>query len=168
MENFMDILEKEQEAYTELLELSVKKTPVLVTGDTDALQKITDEEQLIVSRVYHLDKQREDLYKDIANVMNKDVSTLRLVDLIRLLDKRPSEQKRLALVNDRLKETIEKMRRINEQNKQLIENSLEMVEFDLGLVQGMRSAPETANYNRGALSSGNVMGRQTGSFDAKQ
>lgn len=168
MENLMDILEKEQIAYEELLVLSIKKTPVLVSGDTNTLQKITDEEQLVVSAIHHMDKQREELYKDIANVMNKDVNTLRLVDLISLLEQRPSERKRLARVNDRLKETVEKMRRINEQNKQLIENSLEMVEFDLSLMQGIRSAPETANYNRGAMSSGEVMGQQTGSFDAKQ
>ncbi len=43
-----------------------------------------------------------------------------------------------------------------------------MVNFDLNLVQAMRTAPETANYNRGAYNTGSVMGNANGYFDAKQ
>lgn len=168
MENLMDVLEQEQAAYEQLLELSLKKTPILIKGDTEALQKITDEEQDVIDKVNHLDKIRQEVMKDIANVINRDVETLRIVHLIQMLENRPAEQKRLASANDRLKETVDKMRRANEQNKVLIENSLEMVAFDLNLLQGLKSAPETANYNKGALSAGSVMSPNTGNFDAKQ
>jgi hypothetical protein len=43
-----------------------------------------------------------------------------------------------------------------------------MVNFDLSLIQAMRQAPETANYNKGAYSSGSIMGSANGMFDAKQ
>ena len=108
------------------------------------------------------------MIKDIANVMNKDVDTLRIIHLIQMLEKRPIEQKRLSSINDRLKETVDKMRRCNEQNRLLLESSLEMVAFDLNLIQSLKSAPETANYNKGALSAGSVIGPETGNFDAKQ
>ena len=49
----------------------------------------------------------------------------------------------------------------------MIANSLEMVEFDLNLLQAMKAAPETANYNRGAYSAGETMGVERGGFDAK-
>lgn len=168
MENLMDTLEGEQALYEELLQLSIDKTPILIKGDTAALQKITDEEQDVIDKINHLDKKRQEVMKDIANVINKDVDTLRVIHLIQMLEKRPAEQKRLASINDRLKETVDKMRRCNEHNKVLIESSLEMVAFDLNLIQNMKSAPETANYNKGALNAGSMMGAETGSFDAKQ
>lgn len=168
MENLMDTLEEEQVLYEELLRLSMKKTPIIIKGDTKALQQITDEEQDVIDKINHLDKKRQEVMKDIANVMNRDVDTLRIIHLIQMLEKRPVEQKRLSSINDRLKETVDKMRRYNEQNKLLIESSLEMVAFDLNLIQSLKSAPETANYNKGALNAGSVMGPEAGSFDAKQ
>ncbi len=168
MENLMDTLEEEQVLYEELFRLSMKKTPIIIKGDTKALQQITDEEQNVIDKINHLDKTRQEVMKDIANVMNRDVDNLRIIHLIQMLEKRPVEQKRLSSVNDRLKETVDKMRQCNEQNKLLIESSLEMVAFDLNLIQSLKSAPETANYNKGALNAGNVIGPVPGSFDAKQ
>ncbi|MCH5260001.1 MAG: flagellar export chaperone FlgN, partial [Lachnospiraceae bacterium] len=55
MEVLIDILEKESQEYEQLLALSMKKTPVIVSEDLDALSQITDEEQIIVSRINHLD-----------------------------------------------------------------------------------------------------------------
>ena len=61
------------------------------------------------------------------------------------------------------------MVRINEHNKELIESSLEMVDFNLGLLQAMRSAPETADYTENAINAGNTYGGSfSGVFDAKQ
>ena len=168
MENLISVLEEEAKAYEELLELSMKKTPIIIGGDLEGLQKITDEEQMVVARINHLDAKREEVTKDIANVLNKDVTKLKLVDIINLLAQRPIEQNQLAAAHDKLKEVVGQMARVNEQNKELIQRSLEMVEFDLNLIQSMKSAPQTANYNKGAYNSGLVMGTGRGGFDAKQ
>ena len=168
MENLMSILEEESKAYGELLELSMRKTPIIVEGDLEGLEKITDEEQMVVAKINRLDVKREEVTKDIANVLNKDVKKLKLADIIDLLSQRPIEQKRLAASHDKLKEVVGQMTRVNDQNRELIKSSLEMVEFDLNLIHSMRSAPQTANYNKGAYSSGAFMGRSSGGFDAKQ
>ncbi len=168
MENLISVLEEEGKAYEELLELSMKKTPIIVGGDLESLQKITDEEQIVVARINRLDARREDVTKDIANVLNKDVTKLKLVDIIHLLSQRPVEQKALAAAHDKLKTVVGQMVRVNEQNRDLIQSSLEMVEFDLNLIQSMKSAPQTANYNKGAYNSGAFIGRSSGGFDAKQ
>ncbi|MED9904696.1 MAG: flagellar protein FlgN [Lachnospiraceae bacterium] len=167
IENLISVLEQESSEYEELLGLSMKKTPVIVAGDLQALQQITDEEQTVVSRINHLESKRTEVIKDIANVMNKDVNTLKLVNLIQLLEGRPAESSRLAEVHDRLKTVVGNMQRVNNQNKELIAHSLEMVEFDMNLLQAMKAAPETANYNRGAYNAGDVMGADMGGFDAK-
>ena len=168
MENLISVLQSEGNAYEELLELSMKKTTVIVSGDLEGLQKITDEEQNVVARINRLDGKREEVVKDIANVLNKDVTKLKLADIIHLLSQRPVEQKMLAEAHDKLKSVTGHMARVNEHNRELIQQSLEMVEFDLNLIHSMRSAPQTANYTRGAYSSGTIMGRRNGGFDAKQ
>ena len=168
MENLMDILEKENTEYKALLELSERKTPILIAGDTVALQQITDEEQLVVDRVNHLDHQRITVMQDIANVVNKDVKNLKLGQIVQMLEPRPVEQKRLSKAHDALQTTVLAVQKINELNRALIKQSLELVEFDLNLVKSMNSAPETAEYNRGALTNNGFTGTARGSFDAKQ
>lgn len=168
MENLIDILNRESSEYENLLELSMKKTPVIVAGDLEGLQKITDEEQIVVSRINHLEKLRIEDIKDIANVLNKDVKTLKLTNLIEMLEGRPAERQQLADVHDRLQSAVHRVQLINNQNGELISQALEMVEFDMNLLQSMKSAPETADYNRGAYSAGNSMGISRSGFDAKQ
>lgn len=168
MENLITILETEASDYEILVGLSTKKTPIIIKGDLEALQQITDEEQIVVGRIQHSEKQREEVIGDIANVINKDVTQLKLVNLIEMMKDRPEESGRLAEVHDKLKDVLGRMARVNEQNRELIKNSMEMVEFDLNVLQSMKAAPETANYTKSAYTSGNVMGVSEGRFDAKQ
>lgn len=168
METLIEVLEKENLEYKNLLELSIKKTPAIVSEDLKELSRITDEEQIIVSRINHLDNQRNEAVDDIANVLNKDVTKLKIVDLIKMLEARPEEQAKLATVFDSLRENVRAVKRINEQNRELIENALELVQFNMNILQSMNKAPETANYNRGAYNTGDVIGMSNKAFDAKQ
>jgi flagellar biosynthesis/type III secretory pathway chaperone len=168
MENLIDVLEKESSEYEGLLELSERKTTVIVSNNLEDLQKIMDEEQELVSRISNLEKKREEVNADIANVLNKDVKTLKLKDLIAMLADRPQERKPLEEVHDRLRETVRGLKRVNEQNMELLKNAMDMVEFDMNLLQAMKAAPETANYNRGAYNAGDTMGIANSGFDAKQ
>lgn len=168
MENLIGVLGAESQEYEILLELSTRKTPVIVAGNLDELAKITDEEQIVVGRITHLEHKRREVFADIANVINRDVKTLLLSDLIEILGNRPKEQQKLANVHDQLKSVVHEVKRVNGQNRILIENSLEMIEYDLNMLQAMKTAPETANYNRGAYNTGATIGMDLGSFDAKQ
>lgn len=168
MENLIEVLNKQYTEYERLLVLSEQKTPVIVKGDLENLAKITDEEQNVVAIVNQYDKEREEVMKDIANVINKDVEGLKINDLARMLSSRPEEQRMLTEIQDKLRSVAVRMKRVNEQNKELLENSLEMIAFDMNLLQAMKQAPETANYNRGAYNVGTTMGDLPGKFDAKQ
>ena len=168
MENLIDVLNQECIEYEGLLELSQRKTPIIIKGDLEELQKITDEEQDYAGRITNLEKKRSVVYADIANVINKDVATLKLDYLIAMLENRPAERDALASVHDRLRSVVGGLQRVNEQNQELLTNALEMVEFEMNLLQAMKAAPETANYNKGAYNTGNTMGITPGGFDAKQ
>ncbi|MCR4923326.1 MAG: flagellar protein FlgN [Lachnospiraceae bacterium] len=168
MEELIDTLEKESVIYEKLLELTERKTPIIIKGDIEELQKITDEEQVVVDQISHLEKKRETVTNDIAIVINKDVSELKLTYLIELMSNQPKEKRRLSEVHDRLRTVVLKVKAINEHNQDLITHSLEMVEFDLNMIQAMRQAPETANYGRGGYNSGSMLGTNVSGFDAKQ
>lgn len=168
MENLIEVLDQESQEYENLVELSMKKTPVIVAGELEQLAKITDEEQTVVDRINRLEQKRQEVFTDIANVTNKDVNTLMLTDLVEMLKSRPEEQQKLARVHDRLSTAVHEVKRINEQNRILIQNALEMVEFDMNMLQAMKIAPETANYNKGACNTGDHMGAGGVGFDAKQ
>jgi len=168
MENLIAVLQQECEEYNGLLELSGRKTPIIVAGDLTNLERITDEEQEWVGRIAHLEKKRAEVTADIADVLNKDVKTMKLRDLTRMLSARPAEQKQLADACDALGNVVSQVQAVNERNRELIQHSLELVEFDMNLLQSMRSAPQTANYNREAYNAGTAMGIINHGFDAKQ
>ncbi|MBQ8139222.1 MAG: flagellar protein FlgN [Lachnospiraceae bacterium] len=168
MENLIDILNKESDSYDGLLETSRKKTAIIVKGDLEALSRLTEEEQTKTDKILNLEKKRIEVMKDMANVLNMDVNTLKLTKLVDVLSSRPEEQKALAAAIDRIKASALAVQQVNKQNSELLKNSIEMVEFELGLLQAMKQAPETANYSRGAYNTGDTMGVSRKGFDAKQ
>lgn len=168
MENLIIILNDECQSYENLLELSESKTPVIISGNLDELARITDEEQIVVAKINHIENQRQTAFNNIANVINRDVNTLKLGDLVDMLSQRPEEQQRLAKVHDRLSTVVRSVKRVNDQNRELLKDAMEMVDFNLNILQAMKTAPETANYNRGAYSAGMQMGIPKSGFDAKQ
>ena len=168
MENLIEVLNRECQEYEDLLKLSETKTPVIVSGDLAELARITDEEQIVVGRINRIENERQVVFTDIANVINKDVNKLQLAELIDMLASRKDEQQKLAKVHDRLREVVYAVKRVNNQNRELIQNAMELVEFNLNMLQASKTAPETANYNKGAYNAGMQMGVDRAGFDAKQ
>ena len=168
LENLIDILDRENTEYEKLVVLADQKTPVIIKGDVDTLGSITEQEQEIVGRIQHLEKQRTEALADIANVVNRDVETLKLINLIQMLEKQPAQQQMLVEAQSRLKTAIDRMRELNDKNSILLNDALDMVNFNLKMIQGLKSAPQTANYTKNAYNSGSVLGIFHGGFDAKQ
>ena len=168
MENLIEVLDQECTMYEKLLGLSSQKTTVIVQGDLKALAEITDEEQYVIGNIQSLEKKRMEAMKDIANVLNKDVNSLKLTDLIEVLEKRPVDRKNLAEQRDRLVGVAGNVRRVNGQNQELLRSSIEMVQFEMNIIQASKRAPETANYSRALGTTGDCLGYTSGGFDAKQ
>ncbi|MDE6054054.1 MAG: flagellar protein FlgN, partial [Lachnospiraceae bacterium] len=110
LENLIDVLDGENAEYEKLVTLSESKTSVIVAGDIENLGKIMEEEQEIVGRIQAMEKKRDKFLADIANVVNRDVETLKLIDLIQMLEKIPDQQQMLTEVHERLKATIDTLK----------------------------------------------------------
>lgn len=168
VETLVDVLDKEGSLYEKLLGLSSQKTTIIIKGDLKALAEITDEEQCIISDIQAAEKERVTAMTDIANVLNMDVNSLKLTDLIQVLEKRPADQRNLAVQRDRLVAVADNVRRVNGQNQELLKSSIEMVQFEMNIIQASKRAPQTANYSRAADTTGECLGYTSGGFDAKQ
>ena len=168
LENLIEILDKENTEYKTLIELADKKTRSIVDGDLESLAKITDDEQVIVGRIQGMEKQRAKVLADIANVVNRDVETLKLSNLIQLLEKMPDQQKMLIRMHEELTGTMDQLRLTNNKNQLLLTERLEMVDFNLNMIKALKSAPQTANYSKDAYTNGTALGIFHGGFDAKQ
>lgn len=168
MENLINVLDGENTEYEKLVTLSENKTSVIVAGDIENLGKIMEEEQEIVGRIQGMEKKRDKFLADIADVVNRDVETLKLIDLIQMLESMPDQQRMLMDVQKRLRGTIDKLKETNGKNQMLLAERLDMVNFNLNMIRAMKSAPQTANYSKDAYTNGQPLGILHGGFDAKQ
>lgn len=168
LENLIDVLDSETGQYEQLVTLAESKTSAIVAGDIENLGKIMEEEQEIVGRIQGMEKKRNKFLADIANVVNRDVETLKLIDLIQMLESMPDQQQKLADVQKHMRTTIDKLRETNGKNQMLLSERLDMVNFNLDMIRAMKSAPQTANYSKDAYTNGQSLGILHGGFDAKQ
>lgn len=166
MDNLIEVLEEENKQYENLVELSKRKKQVIVEANVKKLEDITSQEQDVTSTLANLDNKRDSIFKDIADVLGKDVKEMTITKLIGYLEKQPEEQVRLQQIREKLITTGEEMNEWNEKNDRLLKQALEMVEFDLTLFKSMRQAPETANYDKNAYNTGDLLANS--GFDAKQ
>ena len=164
------VLQQEMEVYQTLIPISEQKTEVLIRGDLKRLQEITDQEQELLDQASAYGHRREEVLHNMGMVLNRPVKDLSLTGLIELLGKQPEEQERLALLHDELQQTMKRLVDVNTKNKNLIENSLEMIEFNMNFIQSTQMSPGNNNYDKNASAAGGGVdaGFGTGSFDAKQ
>lgn len=167
MEDLLTVLESEKEIYEKLIPISERKTKILIDGDLDELQKITDEEQFLIDKVGMIDSRRTEVMKNIGIVLNRNPAELDLTTLASVLAKQPEEKRRISRLHDELRVVMRRLVESNQKNKDLIENSLEMIEFNMNFIQSTRMSPGNNNYNRNATNSYTSDYGGHG-FDAKQ
>ncbi len=166
MEDLLDVLEKERQQYLELSELGETKRDVIIHNKIPELQQITEKEQEAASVLANLAKRRTQVLTDMATVLGKDPEQMTVLKMVGYLEGQPEEQAKLSQMREKLLEAGTRMALLNEQNQTLLKQAMEMVEFDLTLLKSMRQAPETANYNKDAYTTGELLG--SSGFDAKQ
>ncbi|MBP5159200.1 MAG: flagellar protein FlgN [Lachnospiraceae bacterium] len=168
IEELIRTMDLEDGIYKELIPIEKEKTKVIIDNDLTALQDITAKEQEVIEKINSLERKREEVIVNIGTVLNRDPKTLNVKTLTKLMAAQPDITNRLAVVYDSLNTTVKSLMSINERNRVLLEQSLEMIDFNMNLLQSMRSAPGISNYDtRGAEQDMSGIYRK-GSFDTKQ
>lgn len=166
IDNLISVLSEENVRYEQLMELSMEKTGIIVKGDVSSLNDIVSREQNVVDIITGLEKRREEITKDIAMVLSRKPEDLTLPKLIELLAAQVEESNALREVHEKLRLTLSQMVKVNDHNKQLLEDSIEILDFEMNLAQSLRQGPATANYSGNTYADDIYM--QSGSFDTKQ
>lgn len=143
---FEEILNQELELYRKILELSKKKTDVILTGDTAGLDDITKAEHAFIIQAGALERKRQ---KFITEKLMKCDGISSCETLSELIQYAPASHKqRLASIGKELSELLEEQKEINELNSKLIRNNLEYIEFILSRVQGSAGVYDTGGTKK--------------------
>ena len=165
IEELIMVLGDEEKIYAEIIPVAEKKTQIIVNNDLQSLNSITEEEQALVGKISKLEKKRQEVIRNIGIVMNKKESELNFITIIDLLNGQEKEQEELRRLHDKLKRTVSDLSLINERNQMLIKQSIEMIDFDINLLQSLRTSPGVGQYN--TASEVEIQGMSKGMFDAK-
>ena len=167
MEELIDTLDAEEVLYGKLIPVEEEKTRAIISNDLEALQDIATREHELVDRTTALEGKREQVAMDIATVLGKDPKTITLEQIVEVLKNQPEDQKKLRDVHDRLKKTVLQLQQVNNQNKELLKEAIDMVEFNMNVIRSTRMSSGSINYSSDAAEVAG-MAPQHGMFDAKQ
>lgn len=166
VDELTNVLCKEEQLYTALLDCAERKTQILIEGNIPELEKLTAEEQEKSDQLLAFGNKQVQLLNDIKTVLGKREERLTVTTLIGYLGSQPQVQAKLSTAKDNLILSANKLHEKNQQNQILLRQAIELTEFDITLFKSMRQAPETANYDKNAINTGALLGNS--GFDAKQ
>ncbi len=166
MDELINELDEERKIYTILLDIADQKTQIIINGDVPSLQQLTQNEQELAGRLYRLNQKRQELIKDIALVTNIDEKDLTVTKLTGLLSKEKSIHSKLTDITLQMQSIVNKFKKKNEQNKQLIQQSLDYIDFTFNALQSTYSMPDTNHYEHEGTVTQGVQKKSF--FDAKQ
>ncbi|OKL36354.1 flagellar protein FlgN [Domibacillus mangrovi] len=143
----IETLEKQLVLHKSLLQLAHLKTEAVKKNELDELNRIVRDEQKHVNAILNLEKKR-------TSELNETISDL-LPSLL------PDEQQQVEALRDELINVLAQLKKENELNAQMLDQSLQFVHLQLDLL----APPDTGNY---ALNGDNDEGPAIGPlFDSK-
>ena len=167
MEELITTLDTEDLLYRQLIPVEEEKTRAIIANDLESLRKITEQEHELVDRTSAQEHKREQIAIDIATVLGMDPKTITLDQIAEALKGQPEDQKKLQEIHDRLKKTVERLQDLNEKNKVLLKEAMEMVQFNMNVIRSTRMSSGSSNYSSDAAQV-DMPAYGAGSFDAKQ
>lgn len=167
MEELITTLDAEEILYRQLIPIEEDKTRAVIANDLESLQDIAAREHDLVDQTSAMEHKREQIAVDIATVLGKDPKTITLEQIAEALKNQPEDQRKLQIIHDRLKKTVARLQELNEQNKLLLKEAMEMVEFNMNVIRSTRMSSGSSNYSSSAAEV-EGMAPQHGMFDAKQ
>lgn len=171
IENLITGLNQEYVVYEKLLEVAMEKTSAIISNDLDRLKDTTDTEQLFVDKITSLERTRRMNISEIATVLGKRGTELKISEIADFLKGQPEFYDPLVEINEKLVRLVTKLRDVNDHNQNLITESLSMIQYNINLLQNINRAPETAEYSKDMFKGQGGYANDAaapGKFDAKQ
>jgi len=142
MKQMIEILKKQLEIYKEILKISEEKTDIIVEDKVESLKPMVDREETLVSQYISLEKQRIGIIKEFAK--SKGINeVLKVDDLCKFF---PDDADEMQSLKKEILEITKKIKVKNALNQELVKNSLDFINFSVGIMSGTNIG--TGTYGR--------------------
>ena len=162
----MDVLEEQKECYEGLNTLASYTENAVVNKNIEFLQEVVKTEEEFIGRVGILEKKRESLMEDIAIVTGMKYPNVTVTTIIEKIGPDTEVGQQLIKLRDETREQLEQLKRQSDLNKQLLTDSLELVDFMVNALGSTQGYSHVGNYNRPGEDM--AIQRQQSIFDKKQ
>lgn len=129
IKKIIDILSLEKEIYKDILILSQKRNDAIIKCDINLVEKIDCDQAVTLKSLKIIEKDREDIVRDIAeklNILFEDICISKLKDYCS-----ESEWRELSLLQKEILEISEKLQNINNICNKLIKSQLDLIDHEL-------------------------------------
>ena len=139
-DRLIEILQSQLSLFSELLELSRQKKAYLVKNDIEGIRRLTACENSLIGKLQRLERERVSMVSDLAKRLNVSITGLTLTKLAESA-REPQVKKQLGCLRVQLRSQMDELKSVNEQNKTLINHSLEYIDFTMNLLRNTVSGP---------------------------
>ncbi|WP_434654555.1 flagellar protein FlgN [Thermoanaerobacterium thermosaccharolyticum] len=125
--DLIDVLNGEMLLYKDLLDISSKKTDVIIHGKIQELDNMTKVEGSIICRLSKLEEEREKILSGYD-----DTGEITISELCKMLPE--DDAKKLKKIQKEFESLLKALNDRNELNKSLLQQSIEYVNYSIGLI----------------------------------
>jgi len=150
MKKMIEILKKEYEIYQEMLKISEEKTDIIVKDKVDELEDMTNREEAFVKQFIELEKDRIQIVKSFAAEQGLGEKIVKIPELCEYF---PDDKDELMRLREDILTIVNKIKHKTDLNAKLLKNSLEYINFSVGLATGSSTSNgiygQSGNTGRG-------------------
>jgi len=143
MKQMIEILKKQLEIYKEMLKISEDKTDIIVGDKVEELKPMVDREEVLVSQYISLEKQRLGIVRAFASSRGI-TKVLKIDDLCEYF---PDDADEMKSLKKEILDVTKKIKVKNSLNQELVKNSLDYINFSVGIMTG--TATGNGTYGKG-------------------
>ncbi|SMC39795.1 flagellar protein FlgN [Sporomusa malonica] len=144
-EKLIILLNQTLEVYQALLKLSRKKRDILIEAKPQEIEMLTKQEEILIIEAGKLEIMRSTLTHELAAAIGLAPDETTMSTLIERADNETAGK--LILVIDRFGGITSELTKMNELNTQLIQQSLDLINFNINILS--QSAAETTYAPKG-------------------
>lgn len=148
LEEIQLIIEKEVEILGELIDTANEKTEYLLNSNVIELDKLTKREEILAKYLKQEERKREEAL--ISRGLSKETT------LLTIIEKSGEQNPAFVFVAEKLIESLKELMILNDRNKELLNDNLSWVEFNMNLFS-QREIPTGYDKNQEEKNTGNSL-----------
>lgn len=139
-----------RDLYGIIVKLGLQKREALIVANAQELDKITKQEELLITRIGKLQLSRESIIKTLADAHGLNENST-FSEFLSFGPKDATE--RLEKANNELGEEVEELVSLNRVNAEMLQKALTFIDYNMNLLSGAMANPTYAQTGQASLAS---------------